>query len=101
MCVRAQKKRAEPEVSLPQQRESPPPEPETQQRKATIVADAPVSLRVRATLDSNSKDFNGALVCRLDEVEILMSETVEGTVFYYIKAGKKKGFIKADYVATV
>ena len=63
----------------------------------TVVADAPVSLRVRATLDSNPKDFNGALVSCLDDVEILMSETVEGTVFYYIKAGKKKGRLHQRY----
>ena len=96
--MRAQKKRAEPEVVLPQKPEAPPPQPETPRRMGTVVADAPVSLRVRATLDSNPKDFNGALVSCLYDVEILMSETVEGTVFYYIKAGKKKGFIKADYI---
>ena len=65
---------------------------------ARIVADAPVSLRVRATLDGNAKDFNGASVSSIDEIDILADESVQGTLLHYIKAGRKKGFIKAEYV---
>ena len=55
-------------------------------------------LRVRATTDGGTKDFNGAVVWSPDEVEILTSEVKEGITFYYIKAGRKKGFINAAYV---
>ena len=63
-----------------------------------MVADAPVTLRVRATLDGGPKEFNGAIVMKDDDVEILMTEEAEGTKFHFIKSGRKKGFIKADYI---
>ena len=66
---------------------------------ATVIATEPVALRVRATTDGGSKDFNGAVVSKPDEVEILASEEVGGISFYFIKAGRKKGFLKAAYVA--
>ena len=65
---------------------------------ATVIATEPVALRVRATTDGGSKDFNGAVVAKPDEVEILASEEVGGVSFYFIKAGRRKGFLKAAYV---
>ena len=80
--------------------QAPPKEPPKEPRRpARVIADEPVSLRVRATLDATPKDFNGALVSCHDDIEILMDETVGATQFYYVKCGRKKGFIKADYVA--
>ena len=43
--------------------------------------------------------INGAVVAKPDEVEILAAEEVGGVSFYFIKAGRKKGFLKAAYVA--
>jgi hypothetical protein len=80
---------------------TPEPTPVMAVRMAKVVADQPVSLRVRATTDANAKDFNGAVVSSPDEVEILASEDKEGSTFYYIKAGRKKGFIKAAYVQEI
>ncbi len=67
-------------------------------RNAQVIADEPVCLRVRATVDGGAKDFNGASVSKGDMVEILCSETTETIEFHYIKAGRKKGFIKAEYL---
>jgi hypothetical protein len=49
-------------------------------------------------VEGGAKDFNGAIVAKGDVVEILPSESSEGTEFHYIKIGRKKGFIKAAYV---
>ena len=98
VCACMQNKQELVPPQLPSQPKPKPPSPKPPSRMARIVADAPVSLRVRATLDGNAKDFNGASVSSIDEVEILLDESVQGTLFHYIKAGRKKGFIKADYV---
>ena len=49
-------------------------------------------------INSNAKDFNGAMVSKDDEVQVLLSETTEGVEFHYILVRRKKGFIKAAYL---
>ena len=70
-------------------------------RKAVVVADEQVSLRHRATPSSDAKVFNGATVSKDDIVVIMLEEKVDGITFYYIQVDgtRKKGFVKAEYVA--
>jgi hypothetical protein len=55
-------------------------------------------LRKCATQSAAKSVFNGALVGPGDEVEILLTEEAEGITFYHIRCGRKKGFIRAEYV---
>ena len=79
----------------------PKPAEEALTRQAKVVAEGITELRTRATLDGSAKDFNGAMVSKDDEVQILLSETTEGIEFYYIMVGRKRGFIRAEYVNDV
>ena len=72
--------------------------PSSTRRLGVVVADAPVSLRIAATLSTLPKVFNGATIFQGDEVEIMLEEDKESTAFYYIRDGRKKGFVKAEYV---
>ena len=59
-----------------------------------------VNLRIKATLSTLSKEFNGASVDVGDKVEILSSVSAEGAQFHQVRVdGKRiKGFVKAEYI---
>ena len=64
-------------------------------------SDAPVELRHTSTASVEAKAFNGVLVGHGEQVDILISDVAEDIDFYYVRIGRKKGWIQAKYVAAV
>ena len=63
-----------------------------------MVPDGDKSVWLRM-LAKDSAPLNGAQVSKGDEVCILDKTTVDDTEWMWIKVGRKKGWLRAEYVA--